>query len=175
MVRTFGRLAALLLAGTALVAEASAASGPVPAITSAASEDGAAVARQFGAIESIEQISMAPSGGKVAYIGNVGDNMVLFIADVVVGGLPKPILNVTPSDGTLSACRWSTDVRLVCTVRFIANNAGELVTYTRLFAIDSDGSHIAKLTREPASVRSRTSTTAATCSIGKCQGSRAAS
>lgn len=148
MVRTFGRLAALLLAGTALVAEASAAAGPVPAITSAASEDGAAVARQFGAIESIEQISMAPGGGKVAYIGNVGDNMVLFIADVVVGGLPKPILNVTPSDGTLSACRWSTDVRLVCTVRFIANNAGELVTYTRLFAIDSDGSHIAKLTRE---------------------------
>ena len=146
MAGKFGGLIALLLAGAAMPAAAQDAATVVQ--QTAAAETGIAIARQFGAMESIQQISMAPSGNKIAYIANAGENQVLLIADLVAGGTPTRIMSVSPADGLISDCRWATDTRLACNINYVAEATGKLIGYSRLFAIGSDGSQVVKLTRE---------------------------
>lgn len=106
------------------------------------------IAADFGALESISQISLAPDGGKIAYVGRIGENQVIFIADLSVGGNAKPIARIAPEDGKLSWCRWASGSRLVCQIRLLSAGSGRLLGFSRLFALDADGSNMVKLTRE---------------------------
>jgi dipeptidyl aminopeptidase/acylaminoacyl peptidase len=109
---------------------------------------GEQIAGSFGALESISQISLAPDGNKLAYVGNVGENQVIFIADLVAGGQPKPIIRMTTEQGRLSWCRWASLSRLVCQTQSIVDNAGLLLGFSRMFGLDIDGRNVVKLTKE---------------------------
>lgn len=109
---------------------------------------GADLAAKFGAPESVSQVSMAPDASKLAYIGRAGEDQVLFIVDMAAGGKPKPITRISPATGQLSWCRWASNARLVCKMRTTLNNVGSLLGFTRLFALDTDGRNIVKLTKE---------------------------
>ena len=152
MVRKTTTLMALLLGGAAIPAAGND-SAPAPAWIQASgvTAEGLNVARQFGAIESVQRITLSPQGGKIAYVTNAGDNQVLMIADLVAGGQSKQILNLAPTDGKFGSCRWATETRLACSVNLIVPDHGQLITYTKMFALDSDGSHVVKLTREAGS------------------------
>ena len=117
----------------------------------AAAEDGAAVVRVFGAMESIQQISLSPNGTRISYIASAGANQVLLVADLASGGVAKPILNVPPDDGMLRYCSWATDNRIVCYLTVLTDRSGTLEGYSRLFAIDGDGKNIVKLTQDTTS------------------------
>lgn len=109
---------------------------------------GELTAAKFGALEGISQISLAPDGNNLAHIGNVGESQVIFIADLVGGGQPKPIIRLTAADGNLSWCRWASQSRLVCQIRSINATSGILIGFTRMFALDIDGRNAVKLTKE---------------------------
>ena len=139
MGRMKSALLAALLAGTA--------GSPLMA------QDAATLAAKFGAIESVQQISLSPDGNKVAVIGpKPGGGEVLYVGDLVAGGAPKPILNSSRENEHLRWCNWSSDTRLVCGLSIAVNDAGQLVGFSRLIALDAAGG---KLTLLSADVNSR--------------------
>ena len=109
---------------------------------------GAELAARFGALESVNQISLAPDARKLAYIGQSGEDQVIYIVDMVAWGQPKPIVKIDASTGHLSWCRWSSNTRLVCQARTIHDDVGVLLGFSRLLAVDSDGQHLIKLTKD---------------------------
>lgn len=106
------------------------------------------IAAKFGALESISQISLAPDGNKLAYIGNVGEIQVIFIVDLLGGSQPMPIARMTAADGNLSWCRWASLSRLICQIRSISSTPGMLLGFSRMFGLDIDGRNVVKLTKE---------------------------
>ena len=119
-----------------------------PGMAQAPASRGAEIAAKFGALESVSQISMAPDASKLAYIGSAGEDQVLYIVDMVGWGKPKPITKLSAATGRMSWCRWASNVRLVCELRTTLNDVGTLLGFSRLFALDSDGQNVVKLTKE---------------------------
>ncbi|HVR91780.1 MAG TPA: S9 family peptidase [Novosphingobium sp.] len=138
MGRKFLSVAALLLAGAAPVA--------------AWAQDAATLAAKFGAVESVQQISLSPDGNKVALIGpRPGGGQILYVADFTTGGPPKPILNASRAGEHLRWCNWSSDSRLVCGVSIAVNDAGQQVGFSRLIALDAVGGNLILLSSEVSS------------------------
>ncbi len=127
--------------------------GLAGAVRAAEPGDGSALAARFGARVSIQGISLSPDGKKLAMIVPAGDGQQLVIVDLVAGGAPRPILGDPRADERLMACQWVTDNRLFCRVVLEVDNVGALVSYSRVIAIDADGSHSAVVTA-PSSYRS---------------------
>lgn len=119
-----------------------------PAMAAPPSAESVAIAKRFGALESIQQISLSPDGRRLAYIGPANGMQLIFIADLTTGGLPKPIMKLDPSEGRLTWCSWASDDRLICELHFIVNDAGQLLGFTRMVALDADGTRMVRLTAE---------------------------
>jgi dipeptidyl aminopeptidase/acylaminoacyl peptidase len=109
-------------------------------------------AAAFGAREAIQQISLSPSGSKIAFIApGPGQSTYLYTVDTMGGG--QPVL-AAQSDGNperLSSCGWVSEERLVCTVYIVTDRAGvapgEVIGATRLIALDSNGANVKLLSR----------------------------
>lgn len=128
-------LVAVLMGGTMLAA---------PAIAGTVEEDAAA----FGARQNILDISLSPSGNKIAYIApSNGSGETIYVVDLAGSGTPKAILNNNEVRTDIDYCEWASDTRLVCNTSSVAEMTGDLVGYTTLFMIDDDGSHLKSLTR----------------------------
>ena len=106
------------------------------------------LAEKFGALETVDQISLAPDGSKIAYLGQLGSDQVIYVVDLVAGGLPKPIIKAESRDARFSWCGWSTPERLVCDVRTVLSDNGVLLGFSRLVALDADGRRLVKLTQD---------------------------
>ena len=87
---------------------------------------GAELAARFGALESVSQISLAPDARKLAYIGQSGEDQVIYVVDLVNWGRPKPIARIEAKLGQLSWCRWASTVRLVCQTHTVVDNSADL-------------------------------------------------
>src|SRR5690349_7955406 len=102
-------------------------------------------ARVFVARESVEGMSISPSGNKVAIlVAGPGSATVLRVADLQTG----TITDLTSSDGrpnTFRWCKFASESKLVCTVGGIAPYNGLLVGYSRLMTIAADGSAMRSL------------------------------
>lgn len=122
--------AALLLAGTARA------------------ETAEEAARIFGARQSVEHISLSPSGSKIAYIAPHQDSgEILYIVDLEGDAVPRPIARNTEPRLDLLNCKWVTDDRLVCRFYGIGQSSNALLGYTRMIAIGADGSDLDLLSR----------------------------
>lgn len=106
------------------------------------------LAARFGALESVSQISLSPGGNKLAYLGEVGADQAIFVVDLTTGGAPNPIVKLARDKGQLNWCRWSGAERLVCQVGIVENAAGTLMGFSRLIAVDADGSKVVSLTKD---------------------------
>jgi dipeptidyl aminopeptidase/acylaminoacyl peptidase len=105
------------------------------------------LAAAFGAREYVQQISLSPDGNKIAMIvAAKGRSSVLTIADLNVGGQPKVIASSTGDPDRLSDCHWSTNARLICRIYMIVPGAGDNLTFTRIIAINADGTGMKLLT-----------------------------
>lgn len=109
---------------------------------------GVLLAEKFGSLETVGQISMAPDGGKVAWIGSNGEDQILYVADLAANSGPKAVLRVGADKGGVTWCRWASLTRLVCQVRTVINDAGVLLGFSRLIALDADGKNLVRLTQE---------------------------
>ena len=106
------------------------------------------LAHKFGARESVRQISLSPSGTRIAVIApRPGGGDTLAVADLVGDGMLKPILNSSGDPDALSYCRWGTDEILLCSARIVNDNGDERVGFTRLFVLHRDGSGLKMVSR----------------------------
>ncbi|MCW1403154.1 S9 family peptidase [Novosphingobium sp. MW5] len=107
-----------------------------------------ATAAKFGALQGVSDIAMSPDGNWASIVApRPGGGQRLFIADLVSGGAPKPILAETGKEQNLRGCRWATDTRLVCTVSVVIKDNGVLIGFSRLIALNKDGSGITVLSK----------------------------
>jgi dienelactone hydrolase len=99
----------------------------------------------FGARESAVGVNLSPNGKSVAYVAPApGGGAVAFIADVQ-SGESKAFLNSGKDGDRLRWCRFVTDRRLICQYTAIMNDAGVLLGFSRLIAVNSDGSDLKQL------------------------------
>ncbi len=124
----------------------------LPAIVALASsipalgQDAALLAQKFGALESIRQLSMSPSGNYVSIVApDKTGGQILYLADLAVPGLPKAIMRQGQPDQQLRWCEFATDTRLVCMVTLQIDEGGETLNFTRLFSMGNDGKDIKQL------------------------------
>jgi dipeptidyl aminopeptidase/acylaminoacyl peptidase len=99
----------------------------------------------FGSRESATGIHLSPSGTFVSYIApTAAGGAVAFVANVQTGE-SKPFLNSGKGNEKLRWCAFVTDQRLVCRYTAIVDDAGLLLGFQRLIAINSDGSGMKEL------------------------------
>ena len=105
-------------------------------------------ADQFGARPDVSAMSLAPDGKSIAYLAPLkGAGTALFVADLTAGASPKPILTSSGDPDRLEQCNWSTDTRLVCQIYMIADAGLGYLSYTRMVALNADGSDVKELSR----------------------------
>jgi acetyl esterase/lipase len=103
-------------------------------------------ARKFGTRESVRDISMSPDGKSVAYLQPLqGRGTGLFVATLDSGLPAKLVLSSDSSPWRLFWCGWASNIRLVCRLYAINNDTGQLLSFARLIAINSDSSSIKQL------------------------------
>lgn len=125
---TSHRMLAALLAGTAAVS-AQAQEAPTTDL-----------AARFGALESVQQMSLSPGGGQVAYLTPAQPAGVdLVVADLATGAT-KIVLQARNPRDRLRWCHWASDVRLLCLVMSSFDNRGVLTGASRYVTLNSDGS-----------------------------------
>jgi dipeptidyl aminopeptidase/acylaminoacyl peptidase len=109
-----------------------------PALAGEPPED---TARRFGARASVLDISLSPSGTKIAYISPGPEHSeVINVIDLEGDAKVVPVLQNTEKIGDFEWCEWATDARLVCQVSGMGKGpTGLLVPFDRLFAINLDG------------------------------------
>lgn len=132
------------LAATALAVPTAAATAPPAAPSDAA--------RAFGARESVADISLSPSGRKIAFIEpGPGPSSILYVVSTEGGAVPKVALSSDGKPVRLLGCGWVSELRLVCTVYMVTDKAGdfagEVIAATRLIAVDADGKNIKMISR----------------------------
>jgi hypothetical protein len=118
---------------------------PAPLSAETANE----TAAKFGVRQSVEDISLSPSGKKIAFIAPDGpDNDMLYVVDVA-GGKPRPVLSASEERSDLLGCDWATDERLVCQLRVLNEDAFQVVVgITRMISVGVDGGNVLVLTAD---------------------------
>lgn len=107
-------------------------------------------AKAFGMREEIQQISMSPSGDKVAYLAASGARgSTLYIVDLAGGeapkAVPKAILRASGDPEKIYGCNWISDARLICNAGEVKRDGDYIRGLTRLFAVNADGSAIKRV------------------------------
>jgi len=126
-----------------------------PAPTAKADWDAQTAAAAFGQREPIQQISLSPDGAQIAYImPTQGQGSMVVVRGVADGSAPHMVISADGKPNRLSDCHWVSNARLVCSIYGVVNMEGRFTGFSRIFAIDADGSNIKQLsTRENAYTR----------------------
>ena len=107
------------------------------------------IAERFGIRSSVLDISLSPSGTKVAWIApGPNHTEILNVFDLNGTEGIQRVASNTERIGTMTRCEWATDNRLLCEVYGVARSGdGILLPFTRMFAINGDGSDPDSITR----------------------------
>ena len=119
---------------------------PAPAAAQGAGQDGAAIAAKFGVIKNILDISLSPDGKRIAYIApGSGQATIVYVTDYMSGEAPRAIAFANGDPLRIQWCGWSGNNRIVCQQYGITDATGMKLPFTRLVAMDADGSNIKSL------------------------------
>ena len=101
-------------------------------------------AARYGVRPSVLDISLSPSGTKIAWIAPGPEHTeVLNVYDMNGTDGIEAIITNTEQAGDLSYCDWVTDTRLLCGVVGMGKRSdGVLIPFSRMFAINADGSDV---------------------------------
>ncbi len=105
-------------------------------------------AKAFGARPGVQQASLSPDGMTIAMIQPLqnGQASALFVARLDGAGSPKPILTSTGRPERLSRCDWVSNSRLVCRITMTVLQDAAWIGYSRMVALNADGSKVQELT-----------------------------
>ena len=128
------RLRTLLLAGSLLALASGAAAQEVT------DQD----AIRFGARADVLDISLSPSGEKIAFVSaGPGHTEVVKVIDFTKDAAVKPVLTNGEKVVDIDWCQWASDTRLVCQLSGMGGaQNGLLIPFDRLIALDADGGNI---------------------------------
>jgi hypothetical protein len=102
-------------------------------------------AQLFGSREDASHLSLAPGGKRVVYIGPLPNGgTTAAIADLATAAV-TPFLRATRPGERISWCRFVTDARLVCQYGAIVPSPTELIQFSRIVAVNADGSELKQL------------------------------
>lgn len=104
-------------------------------------------AKRFGARGAIIDISVAPDGEHVAYVKPSAGTGTVVVVTKADGTEAKVIARVDGRPMHLTDCGWTSPVRLACREYGLAMLGDALAPFTRMFAINADGSSILPLGR----------------------------
>ncbi|MEA3038150.1 MAG: hypothetical protein QOE79_663 [Sphingomonadales bacterium] len=122
------------------------AAGPTAAQAPSAAAPPGDPATLFGAREGVEDISLSPSGTKIAFIAPArGQGNVLFVADAAGGSAPVATLTAGGDPERITDCGWVSDARLVCDIYMLQQISGVLLPFTRTIAVDAGGGNLKML------------------------------
>jgi hypothetical protein len=120
---------------------ASAQDAPAPAAPKVLATAGA----MFGVRESVQAIDISPNGKRIAFVApGPGRGSIAYVVDLP-GGVPRRILEKAGNPEYLSWCRFVTDARLVCQSDGVTPVDTYLVPFSRLTAVNDDGTHAVSL------------------------------
>jgi dipeptidyl aminopeptidase/acylaminoacyl peptidase len=126
-------LLALLGAGSAALVEAD------QAVDAAAA---------FGARPSVSGLQLSPDGRSVSYLTPTrGQGAALNVLSLTDGAKPRIALSAGGDPERLEWCRWVSNDRLVCEIYAIISDPTGLLGYTRLVAVNADGSNLRLLSK----------------------------
>ncbi|MBU7580707.1 MAG: S9 family peptidase [Porphyrobacter sp.] len=126
----------MLLAGSILAAAC--------AVSAAAEEVTDQDAINFGARPDVIDISLSPSGDKIAYVAAGPEHTeIVKVIDFAAGASVKIVLGNAERIGDIDWCQWASDTRLLCQVSGMASGqGGQLIPFDRLIAVDADGGNV---------------------------------
>jgi len=133
------KLSLPLMAGLVLVAV-------VPA--RAAESD---AARAFGARPGVLSASLSPDGQSVALVQPLAEaqSSAVFVARLDGSSSPKPVLSADGRPYRLANCNWVSNTRLICDLRMVLKSDGTRLRFSRLVAVNADGSGVKELSAKP--------------------------
>lgn len=100
-------------------------------------------ARDFGARQSIENISLSPDGTKIAYIApGLGQSNQLLTVDLTAGDKTVTALVSSGKPDRLERCRWISNSRLACTVYGVISDNQTVNYMSRVVAVDWNGARL---------------------------------
>ncbi|VVT04750.1 Dipeptidyl aminopeptidase/acylaminoacyl peptidase [Sphingomonas sp. EC-HK361] len=112
----------------------------IAAVPAAAQSD---AAKRFGAREQVISATISPDGNHyAAVLATAGRKSVAIVGDVAATATLKPILQSSGAPERLTDCNWATNARLVCGIYAIDGKGSAALGFTRLFALDPDGSKL---------------------------------
>jgi dipeptidyl aminopeptidase/acylaminoacyl peptidase len=105
-------------------------------------------AAAFGARPSVTGLQLSPDGLTVSYITPTqGQGSALTTLSLAAGAKPRIALSSDGDPDRIEWCRWVSNDRLACMVYAIIKDPAGLLGYTRLVAVNSDGSNLRLLSR----------------------------
>lgn len=103
-------------------------------------------AAAFGARPSVWGMSLSPDGQRVAYItADVGQGSVLFTQSLEKGAPARPVTRADGKPDRIRTCSWVANDRLVCQIYGVTKTALGILPWSRLIAIDADGTNVKEL------------------------------
>lgn len=114
-------------------------------------------ARRFGVRQTVLDISLSPSGTKVAFIGAGPEHTeVLSVIDLEGDASVKAVTYNAEKITDFKWCEWATETRLVCQISGMGKRTdGVLIPFDRLFAINDDGSEPQQLSARDSAMAAR--------------------
>jgi len=104
------------------------------------------VARRFGTLDGITQVSLSPDGQKIAFLApNKGEANDLFVVDIDGGATPRRILRASGDPEILQWCRWATDARLICQIGGRQKLGDFIFGFSSLLGVDATGGNVKML------------------------------
>ena len=100
-------------------------------------------AEQFGVRESVEQIDISPDGSHVVFLQPVaGRGTAVFVHDLASDSEPRMISHSDGVPERFRRCNFVTNDRLVCRISGMTSLEGQLVPFSRLVSLDTNGQNL---------------------------------
>jgi dipeptidyl aminopeptidase/acylaminoacyl peptidase len=125
---------------------------------SAEDKELADTAMRFGIRGSVLDISLSPSGNKIAWIAAGPEHSeALNVIDLTSGAGAKTIMRNTQIFSDLAECNWATDEFLVCQTAGVGvSSDGVILPFDRLLAVNDDGTDVKRVTERESTLATRT-------------------
>lgn len=94
----------------------------------------------FAALPQMRSPALSPGGTHVVFITSIEDRSIAAVGKIGDPNSLVPLLESQPGKYDLEWCRWANASRILCGVSMPSIDArGNLIPYSRLIAVDSDG------------------------------------
>ncbi len=116
-----------------------------PLLTAAADLTPEQAARAFGSRPAVESIRLSPDGSKIVFVEPLAGQGSLVYSVSLADGKPTAVTRAGGDPFRMQWCDWANEQRLICELYGLSNDGDVLLAFSRMIAIDADGSDMKEL------------------------------